>query len=340
MRNHIIFFSGGKSSFTVAHLVKERFPNDNILLYFTDTNWEDEDLYRFIYEASDKLKLPMLYHSMGINPIQLMYKQHVVYNSRIGNCSRILKMKVAADFLKKAKEPEVVKWHNQEYLKTEINPAQGNFKENTTLYFGIGWDEMHREEAIKRNWLPFTVEMPLIDEVIDNEEILKLYGIKRPRLYDLGFVHNNCKGRCVKAGQAHFKNLADKLPDVFQELLEQEHHMKNFVSAYHQIKKLDEVDFDDDVKQMYLEDLRRCYEDYFNGKSAKPLPYVPPNLHLQKYSFMKKTKNKVTSPYQLRDLKSDMIEDEKQIDLLDFGGCGCFVDYGEEQPEPVACSIN
>ena len=39
--NHIIFFSGGKSSFAVADYVKEKYPNDNILLYFTDTLWED-----------------------------------------------------------------------------------------------------------------------------------------------------------------------------------------------------------------------------------------------------------------------------------------------------------
>src|SRR5690606_13637332 len=101
MRNHIIFFSGGKSSFAVADWVKKRFPDDNILLYFTDTCWEDEDLYRFINEASDKLQLPLLTHRMGITPMQLMFEKKLVFNSRIGDCSKILKMKVAADFLKR-----------------------------------------------------------------------------------------------------------------------------------------------------------------------------------------------------------------------------------------------
>ena len=117
MENHIIFFSGGKSSFTVAHLVKERHPDENIVLYFTDTKWEDNDLYRFINEASDKLQLPMLTQSMGINPIQLMYKQKVLFNSRIGQCSTILKMKTAADYLKKNKRPAIHEWRNEQYLK-------------------------------------------------------------------------------------------------------------------------------------------------------------------------------------------------------------------------------
>jgi 3'-phosphoadenosine 5'-phosphosulfate sulfotransferase (PAPS reductase)/FAD synthetase len=53
--NHIIFFSGGKASLATADYVKNTYPDDNILLYNTDTLWENEDLYRFINEPSDKL---------------------------------------------------------------------------------------------------------------------------------------------------------------------------------------------------------------------------------------------------------------------------------------------
>ncbi|WP_027409654.1 hypothetical protein [Anoxybacteroides tepidamans] len=83
MKNHIIFFSGEKSSFSVADHIKEKYPHDNIVLYFTDTLWEDEDLYRFIYEASDKLELPLLIHSRGITPPQLMVLQNEELNKRL-----------------------------------------------------------------------------------------------------------------------------------------------------------------------------------------------------------------------------------------------------------------
>ena len=134
-------------------------------------------------------------------------------------------------------------------------------------------------------------------------------------------------GRCVKAGQGHFKNLYEKNPELFKEYKEQEHHLKNCISAYHYIKKLEVYGFDDDVKEVYLKDLENCYADYFNGKSKKPKVFVPPDLHDKKYSFMKKSRNGKTGPYQLRDLEKDLKEDEKQLDLFDIGGCSCFVDY-------------
>lgn len=317
--NHIVFFSGGKSSFTVAHLIKERYPNDNILLYFTDTKWEDEDLYRFIHEASDKLELPLLKHADGRNPLQLMYEQKVIFNSRIGNCSRHLKMKVADNFIRKGIEPKEVKWYNKKYLKND------NFRDDPSLYFGIGWDEAHRKDAILKNWSPFRVEMPLIDEVIDNDEILKKYSIQQPKLYDLGFTHNNCKGRCVKAGQAHFKNLKEKLPETFEQLKKDEFHMQRYVSNYHTIKRMD--DLDEDTKQIYLDDLDRCYKPYFERKIEKPLVFIPPNLQFTTYAFMKKQKDNEINAYTIRDLDLDIKKSGHQLDIFDIGGCGCFFDY-------------
>lgn len=44
MHNHIIKFSGGKSSFTVAAWVKEKYPNHNVILYFNDVMWDMLDV--------------------------------------------------------------------------------------------------------------------------------------------------------------------------------------------------------------------------------------------------------------------------------------------------------
>lgn len=274
MKNHIIFFSGGKSSFSVADYVKTNFPDDNIVLYFTDTRWENDDLYRFIYQASDRLQLPMLTHSSGLNPIELMFEKKLVFNSMIGDCSKILKMKVSRDFLKKGIKPEIEKWRNKEYLKDE------NFTENAILYFGIGWEEMHREAAIRKNWKPFEVAMPLIDNVIDNDEILRKYNLRQPILYDLGFSHNNCNARCVKAGQGHYKNLLEKMPDVFEKIMEQEHYIKLYVSSYRYIKEMksDGRDgLDDEVKEILYKELDDAYRDYFYGRAKRPKVYIHPS---------------------------------------------------------------
>lgn len=322
MNNHIIFFSGGKSSFSVADYVKTRFPNDNIVLYFTDTLWEDEDLYRFIYEASDKLELPLLYHSRGITPPQLMVQQRFMANSRAGTCSKELKMKVSANYLKKGMVPEIEKWYNKEFLKSE------NFITDATLYFGIGFDEMHREGPIRHNWQPFKVEMPLIDNVIDNNEILNKYGIKQPRLYDMNFTHNNCKGRCVKAGQGHFKNLLMKDENTYIELMEQE----IIISEYIRYTKQPSIKSGKQKDYMFND----VMEFVSTGKKSDKIKNILSNsdyLNSSRRNFGEDSKgNPIKKSYTFNKLKSlgEVYKEPVQCDIWDIGGCGCFVEYEEE----------
>lgn|GEM_PF-1202991 len=338
VKNHIVFFSGGKSSFSVADWVKTHYPKDNIVLYFTDTLWENFDLYRFIDEASDKLELPMLTHSAGLNPMELMFEKKLVFNSMIGDCSKILKMKVASDYFKKGIKPPIEKWRNRQHLKSD------DFTTAATLYFGIGFEEMHRQGPIVKNWQPFKVEMPMINQYINNDEVLKKHEIRQPVLYDLGFSHNNCNGRCVKAGQGHYKNLYDKMPEVFQKILEQEYHMKMYVSAYRYITETNVPDSEiipEHVQEVMLQELDDAYKDYFYGRVENPRIYIHPAMSatseyavIKQYAFMKKSINGHTAPYPISRLKSDIAKDEEQrrregiqLDMFDIGGCGCFLDY-------------
>ena len=126
------------------------------------------------------------------------------------------------------------------------------------------------------------------------------------------------------------------MPEVFRELKEQEHYLKQYVSSYHYIKSLDE---DEEFKEAELKRLDDCYRDYLQKGEGKPGLYIPPNLHIKNYSFMKK-KN---GPYQLKDLDRDMTEYELElaknrqlslfdnvacaVDSYDIGGCSCFVEY-------------
>lgn len=40
-------------------------------------------------------------------------------------------------------------------------------------------------------------------------------GIRTPRLYEMGFPHNNCGGFCIKTGQSQFRLLLEKLPERY-----------------------------------------------------------------------------------------------------------------------------
>ena len=47
-------------------------------------------------------------------------------------------------------------------------------------------------------------------------QILKRHGIAKPRLYKLGYEHNNCGGFCVKAGQVQFERLYRTMPERYK----------------------------------------------------------------------------------------------------------------------------
>lgn len=322
MKNNIVFFSGGLASFAVADYVKSL--GGNTVLYFADTLWEDEDLYRFIYEVSDKLELPMLIHSKGITPPQLMVQKKFLANNRVGICSKELKMKVAADYLKDGIVPAIEKWHNKHFLKHE------DFINNATLFFGIGFMEQHREGPIRANWEKhgFSVEFPLIEHVIETEELLKNYAIRRPRLYDMQFAHNNCKGRCVKAGSGHFKNLLMKDEKTFIELMEQEIVLSEYVRYCKQpsIKNGKQKDY------MFKD----VYEFVSTGEKSEKIKHI---LSISEYLsssrrlFGEDSKgNPIKKPYTFMKNKSlyDLEKEPVQCDMWDIGGCSCFVDYEDE----------
>lgn len=305
----LVFFSGGLASFAVAHSIKDEKP----LLYFTDTKWEDEDLYRFLYEVSDKLQLPLLIHSMGIDPVELMIKQKVIFNSRIGNCSTILKMKTAADFWKKGIKPPIEKWYNKQYLKHDISTID-------ELYFGIGFEEFHRVAAIKRNWQPFKVKFPLVESAYDYDQLLKEYQITKPRMYLKGFTHNNCKGRCVKAGKGHYKLLYNEDRETFDEINQIEHYLSLYVGAYHYLKNETGAEH---LIQHNEDEIYKWYRSRYKHK---------PNLHIA----WNQNFNSIIKSGQIKLIKKGM-KKKQQFDLFSndqwnedlIGGCGCFVEYDD-----------
>lgn len=199
MTNNVVFFSGGVSSALTALYVK-KCSEGKLFLLFTDTLTEDEDLYRFLDESIDVIKPDGVTHiTSGMNVWDAFHKAKYLGNSRIDPCSRVLKREPAEKWVKERYSPD-----------------------DTTLFFGIHWSEIERLDAIKRNWEPYQVRSPMceVDGMpVNNGEIrdiwYKLTGVKIPRLYDMGFTHNNCGGFCCKAGKTHFRKLLEKLPDRY-----------------------------------------------------------------------------------------------------------------------------
>jgi hypothetical protein len=116
---------------------------------------------------------------------------------------------------------------SKEWLEKHYEPDE------CILYLGIDWTEEHRTISPMKNWYPYKVEFPMCEEPyitkIDVARELEKTGIRAPRLYDMGFSHNNCGGFCVRGGQAHFINLLKTMPDRYKYHEQKEQEMINYL---------------------------------------------------------------------------------------------------------------
>ena len=194
---HIVLYSGGLGSyFTTKRIIESGINKDDIILLFTDTKIEDEDLYRFLDDSTKKLGIPLTNYSDGRDIWQVFKDVKYLGNSRLDPCSRILKREMSRKFIKQYKP------------------------DDCAVYLGFDWTEINRFEKAQKAWLPYTIKSPLCEPPYIDKEDMKLLiaqdGIELPRLYKMGFAHNNCGGGCVKAGLGHFAKLYKEFPDRFK----------------------------------------------------------------------------------------------------------------------------
>ncbi len=198
-------FSGGVGSWAASKRVAEKSGSENLTLLFADTLIEDEDLYRFLGEAAASVGGELVKIAEGRDPWQVFSDERFIGNARVDPCSKLLKRRFLRRWLEDNCEPD-----------------------NTVVYLGIDWSEIHRFDAAQKHWVPWTCVAPMCDRPLRTKQELldelRSDGIRPPRLYEMGFPHNNCGGFCIKAGQAHFKLLLEAMPEryAYHERKEQE----------------------------------------------------------------------------------------------------------------------
>ena len=244
---HVVMFSGGIGSWAAAKIVAQKHGTENLYLLFTDVKGkntsehigEDQDTYRFIEQAVNNIGGQYVYINSGKDICEVFKESRFLGNSRLAKCSHELKQKPA-----------------REWIDANCDP------DNTIIYLGIDWTETHRLAAIVKNYLPFKVEAPLTEyPYYTKEQLIQMAqnaGIDTPRLYKLGFAHNNCGGGCVRAGQGQFKHLLDTMPERFAEWEKQEIIMQQYLNK--DVTILNEV-IDGVKKPLPLIELRRRAEE-------------------------------------------------------------------------------
>lgn len=242
---HVVFYSGGGGSWATAKRVIEKYGQEDTILLFTDTLIEDQDLYRFMIETAfqlygkkasvpteklveasnievrrkqlielrDQVKLHLsnfIWIADGRTPWEVFKDVRWLGNSRIAQCSHKLKQDVARKWIVKNFKPEEV-----------------------VLYLGIDFMESNRTKSVIRNWDPYVCEFPLMDKPYlykqDIFDMLEAEGIEQPRMYKMGFSHNNCGGCCVRGGQGHWVTTLTNFPERFNEVENFEKEMSDFL---------------------------------------------------------------------------------------------------------------
>lgn len=207
---HVVMFSGGITSWAVAQRVVREHGAENVTLLFADTLVEDDDLYRFNRDVEASLGVPITRVADGRTPWETFRDVRLIGNNRAAPCSRLLKQEPC-----------------RQWLVENTDPA------DTIVYVGIDWTETHRLPAIERGHAPWQVRAPLCDPpYVDKAELIdevRAAGIEPPRLYGMGFAHNNCGGACVRAGHAQWAKLLEVSPERFAAEEQEENSMREYL---------------------------------------------------------------------------------------------------------------
>jgi hypothetical protein len=200
-------FSGGACSLWATKRKIDEHGAKSVVPIFADTLYESPDLYEFNLRAQDFLGVQLVRICVGLTPWQLFRREGLIANDRFPICSTKLK-----------REP-LNAWMEANY---ELDLNQANWtKEHGTVVLGFDFSEWNRVNDFQNQHPTWSVSAPMTDEPLwDKCKMLReceRAGFKIPKLYQLGFPHNNCGGFCVKAGISHFVHLLKVLPVKYAE---------------------------------------------------------------------------------------------------------------------------
>lgn len=244
---YVASLSGGVASAVATDRAITRYGRENVVIWFADTNWEDDDLYRFLYDCLGRWGGELALYRDGRTPLEVAEDKSIIPNQKIAPCSFALKV---APF--------------KAYIEAQPKPL--------TVLLGLDWKETHRMDAPRRNYEAIegvTVDYPLEWKPIEfrpYQEVVRAWGIEPPRLYRMGFPHNNCGGRCVKQGVREWQRLALNFPERFAEVRdwEQAQRAKGGARATYAIAR----DFKGgDVKPLTLAEIEQRAQPPDDGES-------------------------------------------------------------------------
>lgn len=204
MKKIIGWFSCGITSAVACKLALEEYGKENVELYYIvidSAHWDNERFIRDCEKWYGK-KINRVQSDKYTDQFDVIKRRRYINGVAGAQCTKLLKKDV-----RKSVE-DSVDFSNQifgfEFEKKEINRA-------------IRFSQQHS----------YTNPLyPLIDNKLNKNQcadIILKNGIKLPKMYELGFLNNNCI-MCVKGGMSYANKIRKHFPDYFERMsdLEQE----------------------------------------------------------------------------------------------------------------------
>lgn len=271
----IISMSGGLASAAAAFIAAKQ--GTDFHMFFADTKIEDDDLHRFLYDVEQYLNKPIIRLSDGRDPWDVFVDVSQIGSSRAASCSKVLKTQQIKKF------------------------CDAVFPADTPIILGMYPDEAERLQRAQQNWNPRPVRSLLIEQRVYPGDVEKMIcvdaGIKKPRLYEMGFPHNNCGGMCVRAGQGQFARLLEMRP-AFYARQEQRNEWAR--------------------KQIIAQTIDRMKRGVYKGKADNPFDAAG--------GFIRVTRNGETEYLHMKEFRERVQSGQLKPARYEMGGCGCFVD--------------
>lgn len=198
----IAWWSAGVTSAVACKLAIDAFGSENVIpVYFKiDSAHPDND--RFQKECEDWYGLPIQVRRSNDykDQFEVIQKTRYINGPAGARCTSELKKKVRFSVEKEVSYKHQV--FGFEYTKKEINRAVRFLEQYPTA------------AAI----------FPLIEHKMTKPEclfFLEKSGIKRPKMYELGYPNNNCIG-CVKGGAGYWNKIRKDFPEHFEKMAQLE----------------------------------------------------------------------------------------------------------------------
>lgn len=190
----VCWLSAGVSSFIAGYLEREIVDK----YIYIDIEDQHSDSLRFIKDCERLLnkKVEILCNSQYKNVESCIKAAGVIRNpyNQFAPCTNWLKKRVRKEWEEQHKDYAI------------------------TYIWGFDIDEKNRAYRLLESMSQFNHKFPLIDKCLSKQDCHAMadrLGIKRPKMYDLGYQNNNCVG-CIKGGMWYWNKIRKDFPDVFE----------------------------------------------------------------------------------------------------------------------------